>query len=298
MARPRAHAKLDGGVPPEGDHQDAKGGQDDAHSDIRDVLGIHLAALELIAAVVPGQQTGEPDEHLAERGVHVKVKLALEIVRAKFAKVRLVPDHVRRLADLVEARPAGKEGVHNGRDMFQVLLYELALKVWGGREREKGATEVGVSDGDKGESLATTHDGSGWRRRASPRYPSSTAVLLKTTGLGIDVFTLRVVFVDPWRAVLRRCWGLRVMYDPAAGRSVVGHVIWEFFDAGRRFPVSSRVGGIMDKFKVFGWTGWSFWGCVNRDGNFRVWHGLLVTMRKGLSRATGPGPWAVRDEKR
>lgn len=137
MARPRAHAKLDGGVPSERDHQDAKSGQDDAHGDIGYMLGVHFAALELIAAVVPRQQTSEPDEHLAEWGVHIKVKLALEVVRAKLAKVRLVPDHVRRLADLVEPRPAGKEGVHDGRDMFQVLLYEFTLN-GGGRYKGTG----------------------------------------------------------------------------------------------------------------------------------------------------------------
>ena len=146
MARPRAHAELNGGVPSEGDHQDAKGGHDDAHGNIGDVLGVHLAALELIAAVVPGQQTGEPDEHLPERGVHVKVKLAPEVVRAKLAKVRLVPDHVGRLADLVEPRPAGQQGIHGRRDMFQVLLEELALKGGGGR----GCLVDDVSDGEKG----------------------------------------------------------------------------------------------------------------------------------------------------
>jgi hypothetical protein len=141
VARPRAHAKLYSGVPSERDHQDTKGGQEDAHRNIGDVLRVHLAALELIVPVVPGQQTGESDEHLAERGVDVKVKLALEVVRAKLAKVRLVPDHVWRLADLVEPRPAGKKGVYDGRDMFQVLLYEFALKV-GGKEGIKG-TGVG-----------------------------------------------------------------------------------------------------------------------------------------------------------
>jgi hypothetical protein len=36
----------------------------------------------------------------------------------------------------VEPRPAGKERVYDGRDMFQVLLYELALK--GGRGQGYG----------------------------------------------------------------------------------------------------------------------------------------------------------------
>ena len=95
MARPRAHAELNGSIPSEWDHQNAESGEDDAHGDIGDVLWVHLAALEFITAVVPGQQTGEPDEHLPERGMHIKVKLAPEVVRAKFAKMRLVPDHVR-----------------------------------------------------------------------------------------------------------------------------------------------------------------------------------------------------------
>jgi hypothetical protein len=132
-----------------------------------------------------------------------------------------------------------------------------------------------VSDGDNGGGLVTTHEGSGWRRWSSPRYPPSTAILLRSIDLGIDILTLRVVFVDPLRLVLRRCWGLRVMCDSAAGRSIVSHIIWKFFLSVRRFPVGSRVGGIMDEFKVFGrWTGWNFWRCVNCDGNFRVWHGL------------------------
>lgn len=138
MARPRAHAELNGGIPSEWDHQNAKGGKDDAHGDIGDVLWVHFATLELIAAVVPRQQTGEPDEHLPERGMHIKVKLAPEVVRAKLAKVRLVPDHVRRFANLVEPRPAGKERVYDGRDMFQVLLYEFALKGQGRGNGDRG----------------------------------------------------------------------------------------------------------------------------------------------------------------
>jgi hypothetical protein len=64
--------------------------------------------------------------------VHVKVKLALEVVRAKLAKVRLVPDDDGRLADLVVPRPAGEECVHCGRDVLDVLLDKLALLGGGG----------------------------------------------------------------------------------------------------------------------------------------------------------------------
>ena len=118
MARPRAHAELDGSIPSEWDHQDTEGGHDDAHGNVRHVFWVHLPALELIAAIVPRHQTGKPDEHLPERRMHVKVKLALEVVRTKLAKVRLVPDHVRRLADLVISCPARQEGVHGRCHMF------------------------------------------------------------------------------------------------------------------------------------------------------------------------------------
>jgi hypothetical protein len=118
VARPRAHTELDGSVPSEWDHQDTKGGHDDTHGNVRHVLWVHLPALELIAAIIPRQQAGKPDEHLPERRVHVEVKLALEVVRAKLAKVRLVPNHVRRLADLVISGPARQESVHGRCDML------------------------------------------------------------------------------------------------------------------------------------------------------------------------------------
>lgn len=131
MARPRAHAEFDGSIPSEWDHQNAKGGQDDAHGDVRHTVGVGLAALKFVAAVVSRQQPREPDEHLPERRVDIEVKLALEVVRTELAKVRLVPDDDGRLADFVEPCPARQEGVHRRCDVLEVLLDELAL--WGGR---------------------------------------------------------------------------------------------------------------------------------------------------------------------
>jgi hypothetical protein len=127
MARSCAHAELDSGVPSERNYQDAKRGHDNAHGDVWHFLGIHLSALKFKATVVPGEQTSEPNEHLPERWVHIKVKLALEVIRAKLAKMRLVPDDDGRLADLVEPGPAREKGVHGGGDVFEVLLDELAL---------------------------------------------------------------------------------------------------------------------------------------------------------------------------
>lgn len=107
MARPRAHTKFHGSIPPEWDHQNAKGGHDDAHGDIRHIFGVGFAALKFEAAVISGQQPRKPDEHLPERWVDIEVKLALEVVRTELAEVRLVPDDEGRLADFVEPRPTG-----------------------------------------------------------------------------------------------------------------------------------------------------------------------------------------------
>lgn len=57
-------------------------------------------------AVVASEQPNKTDKHLPERGVHIEVELALEIVRAEFAKVRLIPDDNVGFADAVKARPA------------------------------------------------------------------------------------------------------------------------------------------------------------------------------------------------
>ena len=118
MARPRAHSELDGSVPAKWDHQDAKRSQYDTHGNERHILRVHLATLELIAAVIPRKQTGESDKHFPEGRVHVKVKVALEVVRTKLAKVRLVPYHVRRLADLVIPCPTRQESVDGRCDML------------------------------------------------------------------------------------------------------------------------------------------------------------------------------------
>lgn len=102
----------------------------------------------------------------------------------------------------------------------------------------------------------TTHDGCGWRRWASPRYPPSMAIPLKGIGLGVNILTLRVVFINPLRVLLlRRSWGLRVLLlcDPAAGRSVVCHIVRKFFFAVWRLPVGGGcVDRIADEFEVFG----------------------------------------------
>ena len=105
MARPRAHSKLDGSIPPEWDHQNTKSGHDNTHGDVRHIVRVGLAALKFEVAIVSRQQPREPDEHLPERRVDIEVKFALEVVRTELAKVRLVPDDEGRLADFVEPCP-------------------------------------------------------------------------------------------------------------------------------------------------------------------------------------------------
>jgi hypothetical protein len=148
MARPQTHPELDSGVPAEGHHRYAKRSHHDPHRNVRDVLWIVCPALKLKGAVVAGQKPGEPDEHLAQRGVDVKVELALEVVRPELAKVRLVPDDEARLADLVKAGPTGEEGVDDGREVLQVLKDELALGIWrffrGARGGELGCGRLPV----------------------------------------------------------------------------------------------------------------------------------------------------------
>jgi hypothetical protein len=127
MAGAPAHPKLDGGVPAERDHSDTEAGEEDAHADVRDVVGVYLSALKLELAVPAGQKAGEPDQHLSERWMDVEVELALDVVPAELAEVGLVPDDVVRMTDAVEARPAREERVDRGRDVLRLLLEELAL---------------------------------------------------------------------------------------------------------------------------------------------------------------------------
>lgn len=59
--------------------------------------------------------------------MYIEVELALEVVAAELAKVRLVPDDGVGLADLVEARPAREKGIDDRRDVLEVLVDEFAL---------------------------------------------------------------------------------------------------------------------------------------------------------------------------
>ena len=127
MTRPLTHTELDCRIPPQRNERDPIRRHDDPHRDIRHPFWIHLAALELERAVVASQKTSQADEHLTQRRVHVKVELALEVVRPKLAKVGFIPHDEVGEPNLVEAGPAREEGVDCWRDVFPVLLDEFGL---------------------------------------------------------------------------------------------------------------------------------------------------------------------------
>ena len=80
-----------------------------------------------------------------------------------------------------------------------------------------------VSEVGPGGGSAATHKRSGWRRRRSSNHPPST-IPLRSTGFGINVLTLPVVFVIPPWVALGRFWTLRGMGDSTASRSVFCHI--------------------------------------------------------------------------
>ena len=127
MTRPLTHTELDCRIPPQRNERDPIRRHDDPHRDIRHPFWIHLAALELERAVVASQKTSQADEHLTQRRVHVKVELALEVVRPKLAKVGFIPHDEVGEPNLVEAGPAREEGVDDGLEHVEVLVYKFFL---------------------------------------------------------------------------------------------------------------------------------------------------------------------------
>ena len=61
--------------------------------------------------------------------MNIKVKLALDIMRAKFAKMGFIPNDNIGCTDFVEPRPTGEKSVDDGWDVFDVLKNEFRLKV-------------------------------------------------------------------------------------------------------------------------------------------------------------------------
>ena len=88
-----AKLELSRGEVGQGDADNTKGGIEDTHDSVVDFLGVFLARLELERTVVSSKNSGETNEHLAQRRVNIEVVLMLDIVAselAKAAKLRLV----------------------------------------------------------------------------------------------------------------------------------------------------------------------------------------------------------------
>jgi hypothetical protein len=68
------------------DTDDAEEGIESAHESVVEFFGVFLARLELECTVVAGEDTGETNEHLAERGVDVEVVFMLDVVASEFAE--------------------------------------------------------------------------------------------------------------------------------------------------------------------------------------------------------------------
>lgn len=58
--------------------------------------------VERVLPIVPGQIPGKPDQHLAQRWVHIKEERPVDVPAAHLAKVRLVPANVVRDGHIVK----------------------------------------------------------------------------------------------------------------------------------------------------------------------------------------------------
>ena len=112
------------------------------------------------------------------------IELALEVVRAELAEVRLVPYDDVRLADVVEAGPAREEGVDDRRDVLEVLEEELALGAHSryGAGGRKGGTDNGQwlvrGHGQRrGRTTVVGGGGGGLRGRPLPMGPLAAFIL-------------------------------------------------------------------------------------------------------------------------
>ena len=90
MARPLVHTQHYSGISGQRHHTNPKRGKYNTYGNIWDT--VDLSTLELEAPIVTCKQTGKTYKHLAKRRMNIKVKLALEIMRAEFAKVGFIPN--------------------------------------------------------------------------------------------------------------------------------------------------------------------------------------------------------------
>lgn len=104
-----------------------------AHKDVVDLLGVSLTRLELEGTVVSSQITRKANQHLSQRRVDIEVELALQIVRAKFSKMRLVPGDNGRKTDLPQTGEEGEcgedDGCEDGLPVVDDICNALSLEM-------------------------------------------------------------------------------------------------------------------------------------------------------------------------
>ena len=68
--------------------------------------------VERVGAIVPGKVAGKTDQHLAERRMHVEEERPINVPAAHLAEMCLIPAHVVRHGDVVEARAKSQQQNH------------------------------------------------------------------------------------------------------------------------------------------------------------------------------------------
>lgn len=100
-------------------------GTHNAHALVAGAVVLVAGLLERIGAIVAGQPAGQGDQHLAQRRMHVEEERPVDVPAAHFAEVRLVPAHVIRLRDIVEAG-GQRQGADGAEPQPHVPLVRLA----------------------------------------------------------------------------------------------------------------------------------------------------------------------------
>jgi len=91
------------------------------------MIRIRLPTLEIITTIVPRQEAHKTDNHLPKRRVHIKIKLAFEVMRAKLSKVGFIPYNDVGGTYFVETCIAGEKSVHDRCEHVEILVYEFFL---------------------------------------------------------------------------------------------------------------------------------------------------------------------------
>ena len=113
-------------------HQNPIDRHQNAHADERHLLRIVVSRFKLKVAVKTAQHTRQAHQDLAQRGMHVKVEHMADVVRAKLAKMRLVPHHLVVTANPVQTRNDRQQRIHR---QHHAVVLQVRLDLFPGRHR-------------------------------------------------------------------------------------------------------------------------------------------------------------------